>query len=333
MKKKILITGSSGYVGHPLINKIKKKKFKIIKIDSNLFEKFYKNRNNKNFDIRDLKKRDFENIDTVIHLAAISNDPIGETFKKVTKRVNLDITKKIALFAKQKKVKKFIFASSCSVYGKAGKNIKNEDSKLLPLTEYAKSKIKSEKFLEKLSNKNFQVFSLRFATACGYSDRFRNDLAINDFIFNSIINKKLVLKSDGSSWRPFIHVNDMVKIIIHFLEKKYNGNYHYLNCGMEKNNFKIITIAKKIKKKIPSIKFLFENKKFIDSRSYKVSFKKLNKLTKIKLDYNLDEIIKDLIKNIRKLKKNNKEKNIAFVRLNALNHLINNNVINKNLRY
>ena len=328
-----MITGANGYVGNALIKIINKKKFEIIKVDNNLFESFYTKTDNKGLDIRNLKKKDIKGIDIIIHLAAVSNDPIGEKFKKVTRVINLEMTKKIALFAKKNNVKKFIFASSCSVYGKAGRSLKVEDSKLLPLTEYAKSKIESEKFLKKLSSEDFQVFCLRFATACGYSERFRNDLAINDFIFNSIVNNKLILKSDGSSWRPFIHVKDMAKIIKLFIEKKYPGKFHYLNCGMDKNNYQIITIAKKIKKILPKIKFEFKDKKFIDARSYKVSFKKLNKLTNIKLDYDLNKIIMDLIKNIKILKKKKKITNIAFVRLDALNYLIKNQKINQNLQY
>ena len=229
---KILIIGHAGYIG-PILVKLLKDKYFICGVDTNWFKQkvIYKD-NIEDYQphkviIEDLRNLSLKNLgfipDAVIYLAAISNDPMGNNFSKITKQINTVYCEKIAKQAKLLGVKKFIFASSCSIYGAAGNSKKKENHKLQPLTDYAKSKVKSEKLLKKISTSSFKVISLRFATAAGYSPKLRLDLVFNDFVANGITKNKILILSDGKQWRPLIHVKDMSRAIswsIEYLPKK-----------------------------------------------------------------------------------------------------------------
>src|SRR6185295_2373615 len=145
----------------------------------------------------------------IIHLAAISNDPMGNKFEKVTLDINHAATIALAEKAKKAGVKHFVFASSCSVYGFAEGGPRNEESPLDPLTAYARGKVQSEKDLKAMASKNFAVTCLRFATACGMSERLRLDLVLNDFVASAIATGQILILSDGTPWRPLISVDNM----------------------------------------------------------------------------------------------------------------------------
>ena len=152
-------------------------------------------------DVREFPANMLEDVDVVISLAAISNDPIGNKFEKPTLEINYEANKKIAALAKRAGVRRFVFASSCSVYGAAEDEPRKEDSALNPLTAYARSKIMSEEALQKMADGNFQVTCLRFATACGMSERLRLDLVLNDFVAGARSSGLIDILSDGTPWR------------------------------------------------------------------------------------------------------------------------------------
>ena len=160
-------------------------------------------------DVRDIAARDLSNINTVVALSAISNDPMGESFENPTYSINFTSVLEAAKLAKASGVKRFIFASSCSVYGEGGLTAKIENDQLNPLTAYAKSKINCEKELATIADNDFQVVCLRFATACGYSPRLRLDLVLNDFVWTALSTGKVEVLSDGTPLRPLIDVTDM----------------------------------------------------------------------------------------------------------------------------
>ena len=224
MNKNILIIGHKGYLGTSLTKYLMKAsnyKLNITGLDYNLFSlNDYSKKNNliKNI-YNDCRKINLKSInpipDVIIYLAAVSNDPMGSEFKEATKEINYSSCINIAEKSKKLGIKKFIFASSCSMYGSSGKSLKKESDKLAPLTDYAKSKVKAEKKLENISSKNFNVIALRFATAAGLSENLRLDLVFNDFIANAILEKKILLLSSGLSWRPLIHVKDISLSLIH----------------------------------------------------------------------------------------------------------------------
>jgi nucleoside-diphosphate-sugar epimerase len=150
-----------------------------------------------------------KDIDAIVHLAAISNDPIGNKFEEVTLDINYRASVELARRAKEAGVKSFTFASSCSMYGAAEDSARTENSPLNPLTAYARSKVLTERELEPLADGGFKVTSLRFSTACGWSERLRLDLVLNDFVAGAVASKRITILSDGTPWRPLINVKDM----------------------------------------------------------------------------------------------------------------------------
>jgi len=335
--KKIIITGNLGYVGMEVVKKIlETKQYEVVGIDNKYFSKsiIKKAKKNKLFnqkisDIRNLNYSILKNAYGVIHLSAISNDPIGDEFSSATNSINKIATKKIILYAKKYNVENFIFASSCSVYGFA-KSTCNEKSEVFPLTTYSKSKIYIEKVLEKVSDSKFKTTALRFATACGYSDNPRLDLVLNNLIMSGIVNKKIELNSTGNAIRPLIDVSDMCKTIIWFLQNREvcKKNFLKVNVGNTKNNIKIIDLAKMIAKKLGGVQIVLNNKND-DKRSYKVSFSQLSKITKKKIvTKNINNTINEVIRMIKKLKK---DRMSSYIRLQELKRQIGLKIIDKNL--
>lgn len=345
MKKKIvLITGNLGYIGVELSKYLKKKDKNIFLIgcDNGYFLKdtINKKKFSKKFidyqqysDIRDLKYKRLSclKIDTVIYLAAISNDPMGNFFIKPTKQINSLYTKKFIDWAKNIGVKRFVFASSCSVYG-FSKKICKENSKTKPLTEYAKSKVDIENYLKKKTDKDFSAISLRFSTACGASRMLRLDLVLNDFVASAISTKEIKLLSNGNALRPLIDVFDMCKTLIWASKYKFK-KYICVNVGNDKMNFKIVDLAYSVKKFLPKAKISINHDNF-DNRSYKVGFSKLKRIYK---GYNTMKNLNYSIKNLIKILKNNdfENKNFRgskFMRLISLKNQIKQGKINNNLR-
>lgn len=311
IKKTILVTGSEGYIGSVLVPKLIKKRYFVYGIDKCYYGKYNKNKKNFNLiidDFRNLTNSFLKKIDCIVHLAAISNDPSGELNKNLTKEINYKGTIELALKAKKNKVKKFIFSSSCSVYGISKKEFVNENSRVNPLTVYAQSKINAEKDLLKLVDNKFNVNILRNSTVYGYSPSFRADLVVNNFVTCGLTHNVIKIMSDGEPWRPLIDVRDLSDIIISFLEKRDDQiNGKILNIGFNENNIKIKDLLKKVNKYLPSCQIIYtgEHK---DSRSYKVDFSKFKSFfPEIKQKWSLDRSIIDMIdklKKIKRLKKN-----------------------------
>lgn len=345
MIQKILIVGNLGYIGSVLSSHLKinsRIKRKIIGFDNGLFKDCYfcltKKKKNENLDNQyfgDVRKFNYnilKNIDNVIYLAAISNDPMGNKFIKPTNDINFQAAIDLAKKCKEFSVKSFTFASSCSMYGYKN-NLKNEKSKLFPLTPYAKSKIYAEKKLKKLSDKNFKIYSLRFGTACGVSPRFRLDLVLNDFVTSSIINKKIEILSRGDSWRPLIDVKDMCRAINWTISRNYSRNFIAVNVGHMNCNYQIRDLAYAIKKKLPNVSISINDDNPPDKRSYKVDFSLYNKIAKGFLPrMKLDDSINEMIKFVKKSKFKNKNfRNSDYIRLNYLKKQIERKKINKDL--
>ena len=344
MNKKILIVGHKGYVGSVLIrylSKIKKFQGNIYGIDSNLFSlnnyKIQKKINIKNINL-DCRKININKLnfkpDIIIYLAAVSNDPMGKNFKIATNDINYKNCIDLAKQAKKNKIEKFIFASSCSMYGSSGSNLKKESDKLQPLTDYAKSKVFAENKLKKISSNQFKIIALRFATAAGFSDNLRLDLVFNDFVANAVLKKEIELLSNGSSWRPLIHVKDMAKVFHWAIVYKSNRNFLAVNAGSDKWNFKIIDLAKRVAKVLRNVKIKIR-KNNIDKRSYRVNFQLFKKIApakyqpSIKFKTAVKELQVFLIKEKFNIK--NFRNSPKWIRLSRLKQLIRNKKINKKL--
>ena len=299
---KILITGACGYQGTKLIPLLLSKKHKVTAIDTQWFgNKLKKNKNLKNYkkNILDIKKNDLKEIDVIIHLASIANDPMGDLDKNLTWEVSCLGTMQLLELAVKNKVKKFIYASSPSVYGVKKEKKVIETLSLKPISTYNKAKMIAEKTILSYSNK-IDVTIVRPATVCGVSPRMRFDLSVNMMAYQAIKNKKMTVFG-GQQTRPNIHIDDLLDLYQFFLKKnrKFNGIF---NAGFE--NLKIIEIAKKVKKIIPAEIKIFKNN--IDIRDYRLDSSKLLSLG-FKPKKNVGDAIREIKehygKNINKVDK------------------------------
>ncbi len=225
-------------------------------------------------DVRDVSAEMLTGVDAIVHLAAISNDPMGNAFEEVTMEINYRATIALADKARKAGVRNFVFASSCSVYGFAEGGARTEDAELNPLTAYAKSKVYSENDLKALANERFVVTSLRFATACGMSERLRLDLVLNDFVANAIAARKIMILSDGTPWRPLITVQDMARAIDWAVTRQVDNGGHFiaLNVGSNAWNYQVKSLAEAVAREIPGIEVSINKDAAPDKRSYQVNF-------------------------------------------------------------
>lgn len=225
-------------------------------------------------DVREFPARILSDFDAIVALAAVSNDPMGARFEEATAKINCDAIVEIARAARGAGVRSFVFASSCSVYGEGGGDAKTEHSDVNPLTAYARSKVDAEKRLADLADKNFLVTCLRFATACGWSPRLRLDLVLNDFVASALTNGKIQILSDGSPWRPLIHVRDMSRAIEWALcrSRTNGGDFAVLNTGSNEWNFTIRELGMAVAKELDGIEVSINPDASPDKRSYRVDF-------------------------------------------------------------
>lgn len=288
---KILITGNMGYVGPPLLEQLRQSIPDAVLegIDTGYFAHcltgvtmFPSNRLDVQYfsDIRTLPENLFEGVDAVVHLAAISNDPMGDRYKDVTHDINFKASLALAKEAKAAGVSRFVFASSCSVYGFAEGGARSEQAPLNPLTAYARSKIGMEEELSKLADDNFVVTCLRFATACGASDRLRLDLVLNDFVAGAIASRQITVLSDGTPWRPLIHVRDMARAMDWAIQRDNanGGVFLALNSGSNSWNYQVRDLAEAVAEIIPGVEVSINKDAPVDKRSYQVDFGLYEKL-------------------------------------------------------
>lgn len=225
-------------------------------------------------DIRFIEEKLLVDIDVIVNLSAISNDPMGDRFEKATLAINHEAAVKLAVMAKRAGVQSYVFASSCSVYGYAEGGAKTETSPLDPLTAYARSKVLAEQDLNPLASKDFCVTSLRFATACGMSDRLRLDLVVNDFVAGALIHKRIAVLSDGSPWRPLINVKDMARAIQWAVVRKPQdgGAGLIVNVGSNDWNYQVRDLAHAVASIIPGVEVSINKNAQSDKRSYRVNY-------------------------------------------------------------
>jgi len=343
---KILITGNLGYVGSELVKLLRKNypQAELIGFDIGYFANNVTSKNNspeiyldsQHFgDVRNFPEKLLEGVDAVVQLAAISNDPIGNKFEKITLDVNYRAVVDIAKKAKKAGVKNMVFASSCSVYGFAEEAARTEDSSVNPLTAYAKSKVLAEGDLASLADDNFIITCHRFATACGMSDRLRLDLVLNDFVAGAISSGEITILSDGTPWRPLINVRDMGRAINWSITRKASsgGNFLVVNTGSNEWNYQVKELAYAINKILPETSISINKDAQPDKRSYKVSFDMFEKLAAGNTPaYDLEQSIKDLVDGLRDLDfsdKNFRQSNL--IRLFVVNELLSQNIINSKL--
>jgi len=306
MKKTILVTGGAGYLGCILCKTLLEKGYKVRIFDKLFYGKDVLSEVLKNpdcelvvGDVTNIERYDklFDNIYAVLHLAALSNDPSCDLDPEMTEKINIEGTKKTAILAKQHGVKRFVFASSCSVYG-AGDQILDESSQLKPISLYAKSKMITEKDLTELMDDNFCVVLLRQATLFGYSPRQRFDLAINLMVKTALTKKQLYIVGGGEQWRPFLHLKDSSEAFILAMEAPSElVNGHVFNVGSNENNYQIVALANLIKAELAKLKHdvdIIIVPSDPDKRTYNVNFDKIQSVLGFKARFNAIDGTKEI---------------------------------------
>jgi len=323
---KVLVTGGLGYIGSYFVDSFQNK-YDIKIYDSNFFSRNSENKGNIIYkDIRNISLEDLKDIEAIVHMAELSNDPLGDLNKEVTRKINHEGTMRLLEIANRSNVKKVIYMSSASVYGFSN-DIVSELSTTNPLTEYAKAKVNNENFI--LDNEfSFQTIILRNSTAFGYSKNLRLDLVVNDLTFDGFFNKKIKLLSDGTPKRPLVHIHDICKLIDLILIDTRNLDKEIINVGSDNLNFSIKEVAEVIGN-ILNLDDIVFGKKDADQRSYQLTFDKLKYLfPNFQINFSIKQGVEDLIKNFEKYNLSGNEK-----RLKALQNLIENKKIDDDLYF
>jgi nucleoside-diphosphate-sugar epimerase len=284
----VLVTGNNGYIGTVMVPMLQAAGFEVSGLDSDLFEgSVFGDATTGGIpnipycrkDIRDVELSDLKGINAIVHLCALSNDPLGNLNPKVTYAINHESSVRLAKLAKKAGIQRFVLSSSCSVYGASPAKVVNEESEVNPLTPYAISKVLAEKSIMKLADSSFFPTFLRSSTAYGLSPMLRFDLVVNNFVAWSYTKSMVLLKSDGSAWRPFVHIEDISRAFIEVLKAPQDlVSNQILNVGKNEENYRIREVAEIVEKIVPNSKVAYVDGAEADSRSYKVEFDKITKI-------------------------------------------------------
>jgi nucleoside-diphosphate-sugar epimerase len=346
LKMKILITGNMGYVGPGVVDRLRSSYPEVVLVgyDLGFFATCLTNApilpecqaDAQYFgDVRCVPADVLEGVDAVIHLAAISNDPMGNKYEDVTMAINHRASVELAKQAKQAGVKRFVFASSCSVYGCAEEGARSEQSAVNPLTAYARSKVFTERDLEPLADGGFKVTCLRFATACGMSPRLRLDLVLNDFVAGAISSGEISILSDGTPWRPLINVKDMARAMDWALSRSSSdgGDYLVVNVGADVWNCQVRELAEAVARIIPGVNVTINRDALPDKRSYRVDFGLYTSLAPDhQPEHDLSGTIADLRSGLEAMGFNDRSfRDSRFIRFKVLESLRNSGAVTERL--
>jgi nucleoside-diphosphate-sugar epimerase len=281
---RVLMTGHTGYIGTVMAPLVAKAGHEVVGLDTDLFEACTFGRAPERFpslrkDLRDLTAADVEGFDAIVHLAGLSNDPLGNLSPDLTYDINYHASVKLAEVAKQAGVSRYLFSSSCSTYGAAGDQMLDETAEFNPVTPYATSKVLVEREVSKMASDEFSPVFLRNATAYGVSPRLRFDLVLNNLVAWAMSTGKVLMKSDGTPWRPLIHIEDISRAFLAALEAPREQVHNQaLNVGRNDQNYQIREIAQIVEKTVPNCRIEFAGGAEPDKRNYRVNFDKIQKV-------------------------------------------------------
>ncbi|MGH7724071.1 MAG: NAD-dependent epimerase/dehydratase family protein [Candidatus Eiseniibacteriota bacterium] len=283
---RVVVTGNLGYVGTVLTPLLAAAGHEVWGLDSGFYEDCLLGPSGPSgvarqhrTDLRAVTAAELDDAEAIVHLGALSNDPTGELNPGLTHDINTRASVRLAELAKGSGVRRFVFASSCSIYGASAGGQLDEDSAMNPLTAYARSKVDTEAALLALADERFAPTFLRNGTAYGFSPRLRVDIVVNNLVAWAVTTGKVTLQSDGRAWRPLVHVEDMGRAILAALSVPVERVHRQaLNIGREEDNWQIRAIAEAVARVVPGSAVTFAEGASADSRNYNVSFAKVRRV-------------------------------------------------------
>ena len=291
---KVLITGHRGYIGAHAIDVYQAAGHTVLGADIGLYDGVEFGNpavadEDLTMDVFDITPEMLKGVDAVVHRAAISNDPMGDLDPRITHHINTGGTMHVARAAKEAGVPRFLFASSCSIYGAAGDKILDESAEFTPVSAYAESKVNAEAELKELESEDFAITYLRNSTAYGQSPRLRTDLAVNNLLAFAVSINEVKLMSDGTSWRPLVHCRDIARAFLALSEAPIEDVRGLaVNVGGNDDNYQICEVAEIVHDNVKGSEITIADKAVPDPRNYRVSFDLLNeKLPEFKLEWSV----------------------------------------------
>jgi len=339
--KNILITGHNGYIGSVMTPHLLEAGYTVTGLDTGYFSDCTLVADGRQApavrkDIRDLLPEDLEGFDAVVHLAALSNDPIGNLNDSWTEDINFHASVKLAELAKAAGVSRFLFSSSCIMYGASNTDIVTEESPLDPKTEYARSKVKAEMAITKLAAPGFSPVFIRNGTIYGVSPRMRFDTVFNDLIGSAVSTGKVIVYSDGKPWRPVIHVQDVARMFQAVLDAPIDKVHNQaFNAGANSLNHQIIELANTAVRTVPGCKLEVIAKSGADQRTYKADFGKFAKtFPEFKFKWSVQTGAAELYEAFKRAKLTHADfVDKRFTRLKWLRYLLDTGLLDNALRW
>jgi nucleoside-diphosphate-sugar epimerase len=281
---KVLVTGNAGYVGTVMVPVLQSAGHEVVGLDTRLYDGCTLGPEpaavpSIRKDVRDVRAADLEGFEAVVHLAAISNDPVGNLNKQATYDVNHLATVHVAREAKAAGIQRFLFASSCSLYGASqGDAMLDESASFNPVTAYGESKILSEQDVVKLADDDFSPTFMRCATAYGFSPRLRSDIVVNNLVGFALTKGEVLIKSDGTPWRPLVHIEDISRAFLAALEApRATVHAQAFNVGANEENYRIRDVADIVQEVVPGSRVVYAPGGEPDLRNYRVDFDKIRR--------------------------------------------------------
>jgi nucleoside-diphosphate-sugar epimerase len=278
---RVLVTGHEGYIGTVLVPLLLSAGHEVVGLDSNLFESCTFSNGAPTIaslqkDVRDVNLTDLDGFDGIIHLAGLSNDPLGDLNPDLTYEINHLASVRLASLAKDVGVQRFVFSSSCSNYGAAGTDMLTEESPFNPVTPYGISKVRVEQDVSKLADDRFSPTFLRNATAFGVSPRLRFDLVLNNLVAWAYATGRVHIKSDGTAWRPIVHIEDISRAFLAVLEAPIDIVHNQaFNVGRTEDNYQVRDLADIVEATVPGTTIEYANDASADQRCYRVDCSKI----------------------------------------------------------